>query len=374
LPKKIILVTTTFRDHLPDYRNHYLAEAKKLNITAWCAVSDPDELYCEELARDLKSLCEWAEQNNYNMLGVNCHEQFEYFEWLDELDRLEKAPESIRESNFYKTLIFKLSPNLMYHGIGVTKNVHETWYAPDVPWRRINLDRKYYYTHKKSPLQIWRNAARNLFMSGGGNNVGEANKAWVELRRICDRLGIFCWRDFEEYMKKGKVDESLKKWLIDALQVPPTNYGIETRETAKWYFLLHPDEITPEIERRIKNPPKLTEEQEIEFYVVEQYIKILGRHADEEGKRHYTQAILSGQIKREDLPKILMSSPEYLKKIANKPIEAWVTKCYLEILRRQPDEAGLKTYVEHIETGRIRKEDLPRILRESEEYKLRFGA
>jgi len=365
--------TIEFRDNLPEMRNHYLAEAKKIDMTAWLCVSDPDELYCEELVKDLRKIINWAEKEGFNQLGINCEERFAYFEWLDELDKLKEIPSGYRQSNFWKYLIFKLSPDLMYEGVGETKNVHETWFSPYEPWRTINLPKKYYYTHTKSVVKIWRNAARNLFISGGGDNVGTLNPMWVKLREICNNLKIRDWRSFEGYLKKGNVAPELKKWLIEALQVRPTNYGIETRETAKYYFALHPEEITPEIEEKIKNPPKLTPELEVENYVMQQYFRCLGRHPDLGGLKHYTEAILSGKIARDELPTILMSSPEYIEKFKGKPIEAWVTKCYIDILERQPDEEGLRVYVDHIVKGRIRKKDLPEILRRSQEYRLRFG-
>jgi len=306
--------TVQFKDNIPEYRNAYLEEAKKIDPYAWIMVSDPDELFCEELCREIRNITAEAERQGINMLGVNCLEAFECIEWLDDLDKLKESPAGYRQSCFYKNLIFKCSPNLRYVGVGATKTVHETWYAPDVPWRSANLDTRFYYTHRKSALKIWRNAARNVFIGGGGDNVGDLNPMWKPLREICASLGINSWREFEAYMKRGKVDERLKKWLIEALQVPATNYGTETRETAKWYFALHPDEVTPEIERRIKTSPPMPKETEIEAWVTKCYFDILGRHPDGEGKKFYTEQILKGNIPKEALPTILMQSEEYRQK------------------------------------------------------------
>ena len=41
---------------------------------------------------------------------------------------------------------------------------------------------------------------------------------------------------------------------------------------------------------------------------------MLGRHADQEGKEAYTKAILEGKIRKEDLPDILKRSREYMEK------------------------------------------------------------
>jgi len=310
----VIVKTVEFKDNIPEYRNAYLEEAKKIDPYAWILVSDPDELFSESLVKDIRAIVAALEKDGYNMAGINCREAFELVEWLDDLDKLKECPGGYRQSQFYKNLLFKCSPNLRYIGVGKTKNVHETWHSPDVPWRAINLHPRYYYEHRKSALKIWRNAARNLFIGGGGDNVGDLNPYWTKLRQICNRLGIKTWRQFEEYMKKGKVDPELKAWLIDALQAPATNWGTETRETAKWYFALHPDEITPEIEERIKKPPPMPETAEIEAYVTKCYFEILGRHPDGPGKEFYTKAILEGKIPKEALPKILMQSKEYREK------------------------------------------------------------
>ena len=308
----LILKKVEFKDNIPEFRNQYLVEAKKLKVD-WVIVSDPDEIFNKTFWRDIRKIIQWAEANGYNMLGVNCRERFEAVEWLDDLDKLKEVPGGYRESNFWKNLVFKLYPDLRYEGVGKTKSVHETWYS-SVPWRAVNLPKKYWYEHRKSALKIWRNAARNLFIGGGGDNVGDLNPYWTELRQICNELGITTWREFENYLKRGKVDKKLKQWLINALQAIPTNWGVETRETAKYYFAMHPDEVTPEIKKLIETVPQLTPELEVEAYVTKCYFEVLGRHPDEKGKKHYTRAILEGLIKPEDLPKILRASPEFREK------------------------------------------------------------
>ena len=317
--KGSIVKTFEFKDNLPEMRQQYLEEAKKIDPNAWIAVSDPDELYSEELAENLRTLVEQAEAEGYNMLPIHARDQFQSVEWLDELDRLKEVPGGYRETDYWKPLLlFKLNPDTRYLGVGETKNVHETLES-SIPWRPQNLPKKFFYVHKKSALKIWRNASRNMFISGGGDNVGRLNKFWVELREICNSLGIKTWKQFEDRLKKGNVDEMLKKWLVDVLQAPPTRWGIETRETAKYYFAMHPEEITAEIKERVQTVPKMTPQIEVENYVIHCYYKVLGRHPDAEGLRNYADAILSGQLKREALPNILRSSKEYREKFG-KPV------------------------------------------------------
>jgi hypothetical protein len=374
----VILIEQEYRDNLPEFRNTYLDKAKELGKQqgkpVWLVVSDSDEYYCKEFRENIRKIIADYDAKNYNQLGIRCKERFVIHEWMDQIDILKEIPNTSRESNYYKLLIFKICcDQLRYEGIGIAKRTHETWYCPVHPWRAIYLPPQYTYEHAKSVMQIWRNAARNVYQSGGGNDLGDRVSEWVELRSICNALEITCWREFEAYLKRGNVDPLLKKFLIKCLEMPRTDFGVEYRQMCLWYFSLHPDELTPEILYKIKNPPKMAPEQEVEWYVISQYRYVLGREPDDAGRRHYAQAILEGRIRREDLPKILMMSEEYRQKFNIDETVQWVIACYRQVLKRDPDEEGLRVYVDHIVKGRINKEDLPRILMESDEYRSRFG-
>jgi intein/homing endonuclease len=312
---KLVLVQYSFNDDMPGMRNSYLEKAKEIGAD-WCVVSDPDELFSEDLAKNLRKLIEEHNLLGYNLLPVHAVDQFENVEWLDNLDLLKETPGGYRSTDFWKPiLIFKVYPDTHYEGVGVEGRVHETLKS-SVPWKSKNLPREFSYIHKKSALRIWRNAARNCFISGGGDNVGALNRYWVKLRELCSNtLGIESWEMFEDFVKRGKAPEQFKAWMMEALQAPPTNYGTETRECAKFYYALHPDEITPEVRALLETPPKLTPEIEVENFVAQMYFEVLGRHPDEEGKRQYVEALLAGRITKEQLPQILMQSPEYLQKI-----------------------------------------------------------
>lgn len=302
-----------FRDNLPEMRNAYLNRAKEIGAE-WVLVSDPDEFFDEKLLERFREVIEGAEKQGYNMLGIHAVDQFDNVEWLDNLDLLKEAPGGYRETDFWKPLLlFKLYADTHYEGVGATKNVHETLTSV-VLYKQANLPKELFYTHRKSALRIWRNAARNMFISGGGDNVGGLNIFWSQLRDITTSLGITTWPQFEEAMKKGIDDPRFKTWLVQALQVPPTSWGTETRETAKLYFALHSNEVTEEIKRSILNPPKLTPQIEVENYVTRCYFQILGRHPDEHGKANYVKSIMEGRMKQDELPNILKQSLEYHEK------------------------------------------------------------
>jgi Domain of unknown function (DUF4214) len=306
-----------FDDDMPAQRSVYLDIARQHNID-WICVSDADEFYSPELCRDLRQLIEKAESKGKNLLGLRCDEQFESREWVDDLDMLKEYPAGYRKSDYYKNLIFKMLPGLRYTGVGNVGKTHETWSA-DIPWIPARLPAKYSYLHKKTALDIWRNAVRNVWQSGGGDNVGEVNPMWKPLREIGANHGIMDWKSLEKVLR-GQVSAELYKWLYDALQVPPTNYGVETREVAKYYFAHHPDKIMPLVRERLEHPPVMPPDEEVRNFVRQQYFMALGRHPDGAGLEHYTNAIISGQLKREGLAQILHNSEEYREKVeANMP-------------------------------------------------------
>ena len=310
-----------FKDSLPQMRNAYIQKAKELGVD-WICVSDPDELFSEELASNLRKLISEYDAHGYNLLPVPCRDQFDNVEYLDSLDLLKEVPGGYRETEYWKPmLLFKLHPDLRYEGVGAEKNVHETL-VTKVPVKSVNLDKQYFYVHKKSALKIWRNAARNMYIGGGGDNVGVMNPLWVQLRTFTAKLGIDTWQQFEEFVNKGigtytnnaAVKAEFRQWLVTALQSPPTNYGIETRETAKFYFVLNKDEVDEQIDILIKKPPKIDQSISIENFVTRTYLEILGRPPDEPGKILYVNAILEHRITPDQLADVFRNSDEYKQK------------------------------------------------------------
>jgi len=316
------LIERPFKESLPDFRNCYLTEAKRLKKennwdSVYICVSDTDEFYCEELCKDLKKIVAQAEEQGITILGVNSHDMFEAHEWMDDIEKIKEIPSTPRVANYFKQLIFKLCcDNLRYEGVGTSQTVHETEYCPDHPWRPANLPKKYFYKHIKSCLWTWRNAIRNLWLGGGGKNVADTNPYWVELKELAKERGIDSWKDFESYIK-GEVDEEFENFLIKCLDAPGTDWGVETREMSKFYFATHPDRITPEIEEKLKTPPKLTKEEEVKWYVQQCYREALGREPDEDGLNTYKKAILDGKLQKEMLPQVLKQSRERAEKFGS---------------------------------------------------------
>lgn len=202
---------------------------------------------------------------------------------------------------------FKYEGGVHYEGVGEVKEVHEMLVLPPGT-RQAALPRKYYYEHVKGEHEVWERAARNVFIAGGGNNVGTRNKSWRPLREICDDLGLTNWPKAREYFRRGNIDSRLKKWLWDN-RYEGFDYQHEMMEFGRWYFeYLHPEEAEgwkPVTELTPGSPA------EVMRFVEQTYLDVLGRHADQKGKEAYTRAILADQLRREDLPAVLRQSPEY---------------------------------------------------------------
>lgn len=288
-----------WEDSMVKMRNQYLA---KVQTGDWIIVHDPDEHFNQFFCQNVRKFCEKADADGISLLLINSHDTT-----IKEDGSMDHST-----SDFFKNLIFKKSKDSRYEGVGEIKEVHETLIM-QAGAKAVRLPTSCWYEHIKYWHEVWERAARNVFMAGGGNNVGEKNVAWPELRKICDELGLDTWPKARDYFRQGDINSALKEWLW-LNRYEGFDYHHEMLEFGKWYFdYLHPEEKTyrdgrvwePVLELEEGSPP------EVMRYVEQTYMEVLGRHAEQAGKDAYTQAILQGAIKRDDLPTVLKQSPEY---------------------------------------------------------------
>lgn len=298
-----------WEDSMVKMRNQYL---EKVGVNDWVIVHDPDEHFNTDFCKDVRKIIQEAETKQTTLLLINSHD----------VSHDSDGETRTAVSDFYKNLIFKNLVGTKYYGIGEVKEVHEMLFIPSMKTER--LDRKYWYDHEKYYHEVWERAARNVFIAGGGNNRGTQNRAWRPLRDICDQLGIKTWHQARAYFRKGNVDDRLKEWLWQN-RFEGYDYEHEMMEFGRWYFeYLHPNEATLSDDNTWKPEPtkpdrKKKEERRatIMSYIENIYLKVLGRHADQEGKEVYADHILSGRVKQEELPNILKESREYKEKVGN---------------------------------------------------------
>jgi len=340
--------THTWQDSTSIQRNQYL---KKLQEGDWACVSDPDEVYDELLCKEIRGLIERAERAGVNQILLNCHDT-----WLKDDGSLDE-----HVSDYYKPLIFRYTKGLRYEGI-----IHETLMAPPhVTWKIGKASPKYFYRHIKSHAIVWRNAVRNMFCCGGGDNfIG--NPHWTELRQICMSLGINTWKELYAYLKKGNIDERLKDWIIRHKDIDEEKWHSELREWYLYYFVyLHPEEAPTkeeiEVKHWAKGPPTYPKGGFAEFRanLRELYHKYLSREPTA-----CEQDYFWGQ-KRRGLK--IADIESTLKDPSKHPPHVYVAQQYHNILGREVDPSGFHTYSTLIALGKIKKEDLPRILRGSPE-------
>ncbi len=319
------IIAFEFKDNLPEARNVYLEQAKKLRMD-WILVSDPDEAFNDVFFQQLKpKIIPALEQGGYNMAGVNCHEQFVAVEWLDDLEKLKESPGGYKESDFWKNLLFRIYPDTAYSGVGTMKNVHETWGSPTVPFKAIALQKTAWYTHSKTALQIWGNAFRNFVIGGGGDNVGDLNPMWTEWRNIMTALHLKGIDDavrfiYETGMHGTDMKHIVLPWVIKALTFSATDYGTETRESAKFIIYYNRWMLDlPEIKEGIKNIPQKTDDDRRAEFVRSAFFQALGRHPDRKGLENYVKLLREGKLRPQDLIGKLKASPEAKERFREQP-------------------------------------------------------
>lgn len=296
-------------NHFSKQRNAYLDPLKE---GEWVLVSDPDELHSLSLLKDIRKICAEAEKQGVNLLGINAHDI------TTQLDG--SVTQTI--SNWFKNLLFKYEEGVRYAGC-----VHETLLPGIHGWRPANLDKKYYYEHIKSMVEIKERGARNVFCGGGGNNVKDKNPMYTELQKWANKHDIKDWAEVRQLVRfhppqiacmnfYEDYEERIWKELRDIIVAHRNDSGWdwenESRDFFLWCKALHSREF--QSWESMPQPPSQNSPPEVMAYVEEQYLKILGRNADDLGKEEYTKAILGGHMKREDLINILMKSEEYCQK------------------------------------------------------------
>jgi hypothetical protein len=138
---------------------------------------------------------------------------------------------------YYKGLFLKWHPDLKYYG-----NPHEGIYMPG--GQKI-LKTEFIYEHVKQENVIWKRGCRNLITGGGGPNMSNSNKLWVELKDIVKEVygKELEWHWFHKEMLKGNMDQRVKDWFIKVRKEDGYDGSSEHRECYKYLFrILHPEE------------------------------------------------------------------------------------------------------------------------------------
>jgi len=218
-----------WRDNFPKQRNNYLKHVPTGN---WVIVSDPDEWFKEETAKQFRALAEEAEKHNLQWNGY----VFRAHDIFLEGDKIisEKKPE-----NSYKPLMFYKYESTNYD---ISRNPHELLICNEgYRYKKVEL----FYEHRKQNQVIWIRGARNFFIGGGGPNLGIKNPIWIPFRELVRRkTGITTWDKFNEYLIKGNINNEIKKWMLEHRNENGYDGASEVRELYLTYFCIyHPEEL-----------------------------------------------------------------------------------------------------------------------------------
>ena len=282
-----------WHDNLPQYLTTCLNHVGE----GWVLRADPDEHYNEVFLKAMPQIIQ--ESHNglvYNCAKVNCHDIY-----LPNLGE--------HKTDFYRLQFFKWYPSVKYIGIGYG-TLHEQLVG--APWVPLRLPDECYYTHEKTEEEVYERSWRNFHIGGGGNTLGPDNPIWPEYRQLIEEINpdFLAWQKLLPYIREGHVDFRLKDFLCryrNRNVIPDAD--TEIRNCWYWYYVvLHPDENVDQLTQHPDKPPPEAEEY---GYIEETYLQVLGRHADQEGKKAYAKLIKEGKLRKEDLPRALMQSPEY---------------------------------------------------------------
>jgi glycosyltransferase involved in cell wall biosynthesis len=223
-----------WRDNFSEQRNNYLARARQVcgQDRFWVIAVDPDEWIEEEAFRNIRQIAERAEADGKNMVTFQCRSV--------SLKGDERVHQNLDQ--YWKGLMFLYEPGTMYGG-----NPHETLHL-NGGHRPIRSG--YIYEHVKQQNVIWHRGMRNMYIGGGGPNLGGKNQLWVELKRIVsDVYGRdLLWHEFDRELLKGNIDQRIKDWFIKVRTENGWDGSSEHREAYKTYFrIYHPEEEPQEL-------------------------------------------------------------------------------------------------------------------------------
>jgi hypothetical protein len=214
-----------WNDNLPEQRNHALDAARQYH-SEWVFSSDPDEHFSYSFFKEIRCIISQAKNEDYDLIQINCHN------YNDDIKQ-------DNPKNYYKDLLFRLTPEVHFEGHGNLKIWHEGIVGLH---KSIKLESRFYYTHifsKNTLLEHW---TRDFFICGGGPSLGNENPTWMEFKVIIAQ-DFNGWQDYNNYLKSGNIDDDIKKFMIKHKDDNQKDGDQQVRAMFKYYFeYLHPEE------------------------------------------------------------------------------------------------------------------------------------
>lgn len=280
----IICIQKDWNDNFSEYRNYYLTAARNLKCD-WIFTTDTDEYPSQILCKNIKTFINKA--LNYDMISFYERNVYKI-----------GSGYIIHPDIRYKQLLFKL-----YDGVYYDRNVHHELLGHS--YTEILADDIYQYSHVKSMFEAQMRWCRDFVIAGG--SVDEYPTEWKELHLIesCPKK----WHEFRSDIINGTLSQEVKDWIIKYRNIDSTQY-VEPHAFFYIYFIvLHPEQNingeTADYNGIIKNTKTL------KYYIENQYLEVLNRHADLQGMEFYTNMIENNDMNKYNLAKALTNSDEY---------------------------------------------------------------
>jgi ubiquinone/menaquinone biosynthesis C-methylase UbiE len=202
----------------------------------------------------------------------------------------------------------------IYDGVKYNRNVHHELVGH--LYKEIHASDDLYYEHIKKEFDIYIRGCRNFFIAGGG--VDEYCDEWKELRAI--KSCPSSWHKFRDQLISGTISNDIKNWITNhrnSNTLPHRDSEIRAFFTT-YYEILHPEQ---NIDNLICEPEETVIIVNInQTFVEEEYLHILGRHGDPAGVKLYTDMLTDGKLTKDDVKFIFKNSQEYISKNPSKDI------------------------------------------------------
>lgn len=281
----------------------------------WMLITDSDEFISKSVLQNLESIITKAELSKSTICTVNAHDYFIKGEGtanpftfiprpLEDIKKEEIIMESV--SNYHKELLVKYQDRLEYKG-----KVHHTLHGSGL--RTMQAPREYYYDHIKTDADLHPHGCRNWFIGGGG--VQEFGEKWKLLRSITDKYGLDTWEKMEKVMKNGNIQQDIKQFFIDHKDDNDRHTDSELRSFYAFYNILHSREFinttqtvkTVITKDRIVDPECASSDGKLYQFIESEYLRILGTNADPVKTTQFINDINCGKMKKEDVTSFLNS-------------------------------------------------------------------
>jgi len=170
-------------------------------------------------------------------------------------------------------------------------------------------------------------------------------------------------------LEASQDDKAIKRVFEDVLDREPTDrelrrYRVRMEED-HWTERDVRDDLRERADYRRHSEPRHGDPDKI---IRRAYEDILDREPDQDGLRLYRSRLIDDDWTEQDVREALRKSPEYAK-VSRQSAEKIVRRAYEDILHREPDYNGLRSYVNKVQNHGWDEHDVREALRKSPEHR-----